>query len=191
MADEDRPLGRAVCEVHGEPLLDDTLPVFEAWCVEPDLSAEEIGARHFPHAETFVWGTGLPDPFPVRYCPACRDAEAAWSSAPGDWTSKAGWMRLGFDPYRGTPLTTPEATLVDDYVWIEKWVRAVEGLGLLPWMVSLGSCRTIEEYVLREVEAARAEGAPLDAVCRRQGAWQTVAQVRQEVVRGALGLELP
>lgn len=193
MADRDPAAGRDVCELHGEPLQDamaGTMDLSGGVFVEPDLALEEVERRHFPHAETIVAGWS-PEPQPVRYCPACREAKWAWQKAPGAWESKAVWMRAGYDPYRGEPVRTPDARLVDDYVWIEKWVRAAEALELSPWLIAFGSCRTPEEYILQEVAAARAGKAPLDAVFRSRGEWRTLEQVQEEVMLGALGLALP
>lgn len=177
-----------VCSVHGEALLDDSIPVFQAWCMEPPPGTDEVARTRYPNANTFVWGTGLPDPYPVKYCPACRAAEAAWSGVGDRVLTAEQLMRLGCDPERGVPARTPEATLVDDYVWIEKYVRTVVALGYAPYMLPIGAGRTVDEYIQEQVGAARAEQAPADAVYRTKDGWRTVDQIPQAVLRRALAL---
>jgi hypothetical protein len=110
-----------VCEVHGEPLLDGHAAVLEVDCVEPDPWLEPIEERHFPYANTTAWGRGLPDPYPVRYCPECRRAERAWRTADGDWQLRAWWMSLG-------PLGS--AGTVEEYILREAARARVEGAPL-------------------------------------------------------------
>lgn len=183
-----QPAGAPLCDVHGEPLRDDAIPVFEAWCMEPPPGSGEVARTRYPNANTFVWGTGLPDPYPVKYCPACRAAEAAWSGVGDDELTAEQLMRLGCDPERGSIARTPAATLVDDYVWIEKYVRTVVALGYAPYVLPIGPGRTADEYILEQVRAARAEKAPPDAVYRTKDGWRTLDRIPQAELRRALAL---
>jgi hypothetical protein len=170
----------ARCAVHDEPLLDGHAAVFDALCVEPSNESsfyERISKLHFPHANTDVWGMGLPDPYPVRFCPKCRQAKLAWSAAPADWRLKAWWMTQGFDPYRGNPARPFQATLAPEYPFIEKYARMVDFTGSFAYFLPRGAAATLDEYVLREAARARAEGAPIWAAVRGERGWITVDQI--------------
>ena len=178
MADE------PICPVHGEALRDEA-----EWATDrADPDAFLIRALHFPHAASSIHldaqGTRR-----ELYCPTCREAEASWIAAPGDWTAKSVWMRLGYDPFLNRPVRVRDAVLVTDYVWIERWIRTLEAAGLLGYVADVRRPGSLDEYIASEVSIARAEGAPLDATHRSAGRWWTLEETEGELLRGALGLD--
>ena len=73
------------CEVHQAPLVAGTAPVVYGLPLRPSLAYADARRRSFPHAATSVAGGciggGEEERAAVRYCPACRDAAAAFAAA--------------------------------------------------------------------------------------------------------------
>ena len=166
------------CPVHGLPLVPGTAGTMEADCVEVDGAYLTIEEQHFPRARAFAWGRDMPDRAAVEYCEACRAALRAWQHAPASWSAKAQWMKRGYDPQHGTPVEPVEATLVHDYVWVEKWIRAMHVVGG-PFALPFNG-RTLDQLILDVAAEARAAGAPLTAAYRTRGGWQTIDAVDDE-----------
>lgn len=85
---EDLPAAIRICELHGDELCRDTVGVIQGYV---DYSQEYVDARNrlFPHAAIGPISTeGGPfegNQIEVWYCPACRDAYAAWESKLRSW----------------------------------------------------------------------------------------------------------
>jgi hypothetical protein len=169
------------CSVHQEPLVEEVHPGDH---LDPESGGWTLIESQFPHAVGQLTEDGR-----RLCCASCRAAEARWIGAPGDMASKAAWLRLGYDPYRGRGVQVPDAELVSDYVWIEKRIRALDALGLLAYTVDTRGFETVDEYILHEASIARAENAPLDVTHRRGGRWVRLEETGPDLLRGALGLE--
>ena len=180
------------CRVHGDPLVPGTarpLGLGTGATISWDDAFILLSEAHFPNARDVVQ-TDHSEPVPVRYCPGCRAASSAWSRAPGNWSARWSLAELGYDPYRGDAAPTVEATLVDDYVWIEKYCRARYLIsGALLFFVHRGH-QTVEELILATVARARENAAPLDATHEAHGHWHTLTELDDTAVRMVMGAPL-
>lgn len=175
------PTPSSWCSVHREPLVEEVHPTDH---LDPESGGWELIESQFPNSVSRLSEDGR-----RLCCASCRVAERRWMGAPGEMASKAAWLRLGYDPYRDRGVHVPDAVLVSDYVWIEKRVRALDALGLLGYVVDLRGFDSLDEYILHEASAARADHAPLDVTHRRRGRWCRLEETEHEVIRGALGLD--
>jgi hypothetical protein len=79
-AEERRELGNKLCEVHGEELKLDTVPIHYGLIrFKPDYS--KARETQFPHANSSLLGGCVvreETKAEVLYCTKCREAESAW-----------------------------------------------------------------------------------------------------------------
>ena len=178
------------CEVHGDELQPGVAETFDLTgyqCVHPDDAFEMLREACFPNARELVYGWHK-EPSPVEFCPSCRDALRAWRTAPPhDWGEKHSLMRIGYDPFRGVGVPAVEASLVTDYVLVEKWLRAVQALGLLAFVGLPQGASSLDEAILAEAAAARRDNAPLDAIRRVKGRWLTAGEESSGAIRLLIG----
>jgi hypothetical protein len=162
------------CPVHGEPLVRGTVRSFDHrqfHSVSFDDACIVVEMANFPTARM----TSLEPHIDSEgdFCQSCRDAQNVWSRDGISWSAKAALMELGYDPFRGHDYPRVEATLVSDYVVMEKWIRAMAKLRLLVFIVPSAAGRPLDDVIREEVERARSEGAPLNATRKAHGGWMT------------------
>lgn len=164
------------CPVHGDVLVPgtaETVDMNRYHSIDFDDSAVLLAEEHFPHARTSLY-TLTPASNEVRYCPTCRAAQRAWTRDGLAWTTKHALADAGYDPFKGTPIPRVHATLVSDYVTIEKWMRALHALRTLSVLFPMHKYASLDDAILDVVARARAAGAPLNATREREGRWMTI-----------------
>lgn len=72
-----------ICELHGDELLPDTVPIYHG-CVDYTQTYLEVSNRMFPHAAvdpvSTEGGSSQADCAQVWYCPRCRVAQIEWQA---------------------------------------------------------------------------------------------------------------
>jgi hypothetical protein len=82
-------------------------------------------------------------------------------------------MKAGYDPFRGRDYPRVEASIVDDYVTLEKWIRALAKLGYLSIVMPSGVGMALDDIIHQEAKRARADVAPLNATRKVSEEWMT------------------
>lgn len=88
---DDLRLAIRICEVHGDDLVPENVPVNRNELAAfrhvfgPGLAQLDIAAEHYPNAESsgtvFLGNTpNVDDTFQIWYCPTCREREAEWKA---------------------------------------------------------------------------------------------------------------